>query len=67
MKRYNEDPAATAAVWRDLWLDTGDAGRVDGSGNLYVMGRIKDLIRVRGDNVSAFEGEQAIGELEGVA
>jgi crotonobetaine/carnitine-CoA ligase len=66
MLGYDGDPAATAAAWQDAWLHTGDAGVLDAEGNLYFKGRVKDSIRVRGENISAFEVEQAIGEVDGV-
>ena len=66
MLGYDGDPAATVSAWQDLWFHTGDAGSLDTAGNLYFMGRVRDAIRVRGENVSAFEVEEAIGEIEGV-
>lgn len=66
MLGYDGDPAATVAAWRDLWFHTGDAGCLDADGNLYFMGRVRDAIRVRGENVSAFEVEEAISEVDGV-
>jgi crotonobetaine/carnitine-CoA ligase len=67
MLGYDGDPAATVAAWQHLWFHTGDAGMLDQDGDLYFKGRVKDSIRVRGENISAFEVEQAIGEVEGVA
>lgn len=67
MQGYDGDPAATIAAWRDLWFHTGDAGRLDEHGNLIFSGRVRDAIRVRGENVSAFEVEEVIAELPGVA
>ncbi|MCC6531647.1 MAG: AMP-binding protein [Burkholderiales bacterium] len=66
MQGYDGDPQATLAAWRDLWFHTGDAGYLDAQGNLYFMGRVRDAIRVRGENVSAFEVEEAIGRVPGV-
>src|SRR6185295_17808344 len=63
---YDGDAAATAEAWRDLWFHTGDAGRLDRDGNLYFMGRVRDVMRVRGESVSAFEVEEVIAEVEGV-
>jgi crotonobetaine/carnitine-CoA ligase len=64
---YDGDPAASAAALRDGWFHSGDAGVVDADGNLYFAGRIKDVIRVGGENVSGFEIEQALVSLDGVA
>jgi crotonobetaine/carnitine-CoA ligase len=67
MMGYDGDPAATLAAWQDLWLHSGDAGAMDKDGNLYFKGRVKDSIRVRGENISAFEVEQVISDVDGVA
>lgn len=67
MLGYDGDPEATVAAWQDLWFHSGDAGVLDEDGDLYFKGRVKDSIRVRGENISAFEVEQAIGEVSGVA
>jgi fatty-acyl-CoA synthase len=50
MREYYRDPEATARALRDGWLHTGDLGYV-ADGELYVVGRAKDLIIVRGRNV----------------
>ncbi len=46
---YYADPDATAAVLTDGWYRTGDIGFLDG-GELFVSGRIKDVIIVHGRN-----------------
>lgn len=63
---YFNDPAATARALRGGWLHTGDLGYYDEEGLLYYSGRAKDSIRTRGENVSAWEVEQAVLALPGV-
>jgi len=53
---YWNDPAATAAaVSPDGWLRTGDLGRVDEDGDVILTGRLKEMIRRRGENISPRE------------
>jgi crotonobetaine/carnitine-CoA ligase len=54
---YNANPEATARAWRNGWFHTGDAFRIDQSGNYFFVDRFKDAIRRRGENVSSFEVE----------
>jgi len=44
MKGYYGNEAATAAVLRDGWFRTGDRGRVDKEGYLFITGRSKEVI-----------------------
>jgi len=60
MQGYFRMPERTVEAWRNLWFHTGDAGRVDEAGRLFFIDRIKDCIRRRGENISAFEVEQVI-------
>ncbi|WBX85315.1 AMP-binding protein [Sphingosinicella microcystinivorans] len=53
-------PEVNAELIRDGWYYTGDLGRLDAAGNLYFAGRKKDIIRRRGENMSALEIERAI-------
>lgn len=66
MAGYDGNPAASEEALADGWLRTGDAGRIDEAGNFYFCSRIKDVIRVRGENVSAFEIEEVILAVPGV-
>lgn len=54
---YLGDPAATARVWRNGWFHTGDVFARDERGHFYLVDRVKDSIRRRGENVSAAEVE----------
>lgn len=54
---YFRNPEATAKALRDGALHTGDLGAWDSGGNLIFHGRISDSVRVKGENVSAWEVE----------
>ena len=51
MKGYYNNPQATAEAIRDGWLYTGDIGRVDEDGYLFILGRKKETIIVKGQNI----------------
>lgn len=55
---YWKRPEATAAVWKNLWMHTGDLGKIV-DGYLYFADRAKDYLRSRGENISSFEVERA--------
>ncbi len=60
MLRYVNKPEETIAAWKNLWYHSGDVGWLDSDGYLYFVGRQAHWIRRRGENVAAFEVEQAI-------
>jgi acyl-CoA synthetase (AMP-forming)/AMP-acid ligase II len=60
MQGYWRQPEASAAALRDGWLHTGDAGRMDDEGWLYVVDRLKDMIISGGENVYSAEVEAAL-------
>jgi carnitine-CoA ligase len=66
MVGYDGNHAASLEAFRGGWYHTGDAGYFDGEDNLYFVARIKDVIRVRGENVSAFEVEEVLLSYPGV-
>jgi crotonobetaine/carnitine-CoA ligase len=53
-------PAESATVLRDGWLHTGDLARRDEAGNYYFAGRVKEMIRRRGENLSPADVEVAL-------
>jgi len=67
MDEYYKDSEATASVKRDGWLHTGDLGRFDTDGFLYIVGRKKEMIKVGGQIVYAPEVEAAFYKHEGIA
>jgi long-chain acyl-CoA synthetase len=62
MLGYYEDEAATRKTLVERWLYTGDLGRVDDDGNLYLVGRSKEIIvDTNGKNVYPDELEEIYG------
>lgn len=67
MKGYWNLPEATAEAIVDGWMHTGDAGRLDDEGYVYVQDRTKDMIVSGGENVYPREVEDAIFKHPAVA
>ena len=57
---YYKQPQATLESRRNMWFHTGDRGWMDDDGYVWYTDRIKDAIRRRGENISAFEVEEVI-------
>ena len=58
---YLDDPAATAeTIDADGWLHTGDLAEMDDDGACRVVGRLKDMIKTGGENVSPVEVEELL-------
>ena len=60
MAGYHRDPRATAPAIRGGWLHTGDLGRQDADGYLFLTGRVKELIITGGENVAPGEVEEVL-------
>lgn len=60
MMGYHNSPQETLHAWRNLWFHTGDVLRRDADGYFYFVDRLKDSIRRRGENISAFEVEEVL-------
>ena len=60
MQGYWRKPEQTAEVLRDGWYHTGDLGRLDADGYLYLVDRAKDMIVTGGENVYCSEVEEAL-------
>jgi long-chain acyl-CoA synthetase len=68
MKGYYRLPAESASVFTpDGFLRTGDMGRLDEDGHLYITGRIKEMLIIGGENVFPREIEEVIDRHESVA
>jgi acyl-CoA synthetase (AMP-forming)/AMP-acid ligase II len=58
MAGYRDNPEATAAtIDDDGWLHTGDLGHIDADGSIFLVDRLKELIKVRGFQVAPAELE----------
>lgn len=58
---YHDDPEATAkALDGEGWLHTGDLAEMDARGRLRIVGRLKDMIKTGGENVSPEEVEDVL-------
>ncbi|HEX7638192.1 MAG TPA: AMP-binding protein, partial [Burkholderiaceae bacterium] len=57
---YHDDPEATARALRGGWFHTGDLGRLDGRGLLYITGRESDMYISGGSNVYPREVEEVL-------
>jgi 1-acyl-sn-glycerol-3-phosphate acyltransferase len=62
---YYRNPEASAKLFRDGWLDSGDYAYMV-EGEVFITGRIKDLIKRGGRNLYPYDLEQAIGNLPGI-
>jgi acyl-CoA synthetase (AMP-forming)/AMP-acid ligase II len=59
-REYYRNPEATARMWEGGWLHTGDLGRLDADGYLYIVGRKKEMVVRGGMNVYADEVEAVL-------
>ena len=62
---YHNSPALSEAAFVGPWLRTGDLGFVDG-GEVFIVGRLKDVIILNGKNVFAHDVEAAVSRVAGV-
>ena len=63
---YWRSPEETEAAFLDGWFRTGDAGRIDDEGAIYIEGRYKDVFISGGENVYPAEIENVLDSMEGV-
>lgn len=54
---YKDDAATRATILPEGWIRTGDLGKLDQDGWLYYLGRLKDMLRIGGENVACAEIE----------
>ena len=60
MREYLKNPEATASSFAGDWLRTGDLGRKDADGYVFVTGRLKELIIKGGENIAPREIDEAL-------
>jgi crotonobetaine/carnitine-CoA ligase len=63
---YLGNAEASARLWRNGWLHTGDRMRRDADGNFFFVDRMTDSIRRRGENISSVEVEALVRGYPGV-
>lgn len=66
MQGYYHQPEASAETIRQNWLYTGDMARIDEEGYVYIVGRRKEMINVRGFNVYPREIEEVLYQNPGI-
>ena len=64
---YFGDPEATVKAWQGLWFHSGDQGKLDDEGYLYLVGRMGDQIRRRGVNIPSDDIEEVALQFNGVS
>src|SRR5439155_24133486 len=62
VKGYWNKPEATAETFQDGWLHSGDIGKIDDEGFLYIVDRAKDMVIRGGENVYSVEIETVLYE-----
>jgi len=67
MRGYHNRPDETAAVLRNGWLHTGDIGKVDADGYVWITGRAKEMMIIGGENVFPREIETVLAQHPAVA
>ena len=67
MKGYQDRPEETRSALRDGWLYTGDVARIDASGYVYLLDRLKDMVITGGENVYSSEVEAVLHQHPAVA
>jgi len=60
MKEYLKNPEVTKETFLGEWLRTGDLGRMDEDGYIFVTGRLKELIIKGGENIAPREIDEAL-------
>ena len=62
---YQNEEATKECIDENLWFKTGDVVYFDESGDIFIVDRIKDMIKVKGYQVSPTEVEEEIRKVPG--
>ncbi len=66
MQGYYKDSELSHTILRNNWLYTGDIAKKDEDGDIFIVGRIKEIIKVGGNRVSPKEIEEVISSVDDV-
>lgn len=66
MAGYNDNVSANAETFTNGWMRTGDIGQLDANGDLFLVGRIKEIIKRGGFQISPVEVEDALLSQSGI-
>ena len=67
MSGYFDNPEASREALRDGWYHTGDVASVDPEGYVWIVGRLREIIRTGGETVAPVEVERALSDHPGIA
>ncbi|XP_075496122.1 2-succinylbenzoate--CoA ligase, chloroplastic/peroxisomal-like isoform X1 [Primulina tabacum] len=67
LRYWGQTPSKHLGPVNEAWLDTGDIGRIDDRGNLWLMGRAKDRIKSGGENIFPEEVEAVLSQHPGIS
>lgn len=67
IERYENNPDANASAFIDGWFRTGDQGRFDEDGYLFITGRLKEIVNRGGQKISPRDIDEALLEHPAVA
>ncbi len=66
LQGYYKNTEATREVFKNGWFHTGDIAKMNDEGYIYILGRMKDMVRRNGENISAREVESIIRMMQEV-
>ncbi|KAH6827312.1 acyl-activating enzyme 14 [Perilla frutescens var. hirtella] len=67
LRYWGQSPSIRSNSTNEGWIDTGDLGRIDGQGSLWLVGREKDRIKSGGENIYPEEVEAVLSQHPGIS